>query len=480
MFKKLVLGFMVAILTVGLVPILPASADKKPDGPVSSTCETLSVDLEGYTATVPATPGQPYIAPTFKTVVVPAFPQVTHDEYKYQATKNNKTETTDWLLEAPDPLNNYSAWVQIDHRVVVDFGGTAAYETQVLDNPGQPYIAPTPEKINTVTVDIDGSNVEDTTFSTSYSNSFTYSNKYTAHNYSVAVTAWDGSGNINTTGTSVPCDNLDHMIDICHANNGIKYYVKQNVDFDSIIKNNGHAEHQDERDIIPPFDYVKNGVPGHFDGLNWGPTGQAIYNAHCVVTPDKPADVVEIVIEESAINCDTELVTITTTTTTTGTELVNNEWVATTPAVEVEVTYREGTSEEIATCISDQPDDTVETTIKESVDCNTKLVTILTTTTTTSTELVENEWIATTPIVTEETTYRDATDEELVACPVVTPEVPEDDDDGDVLGSSNTIKSLPNTSGTNPAASLVAIASIIAIITMIVSAVIRSLVIRRA
>jgi hypothetical protein len=490
MFKRIVLGFLIVTLSLGLFPILPASA-KKVDNPVTSTCEALSVNLEDYAATVPANPGQPYIAPTYNTITIPGVPQVTHNEYKYQATKlsgggpstiyatltgtSASANAAAWLLSAPSAVNNYSAWVQIASQVVVDFAGMPEMTMQVMDNPGQPYIAPTPEMTNSVIVDIDSSNVENTTFSTSYSNLFTFSNEYVAHAYSVVVTAWDGSGDINMSGTSVPCDNLDHLIDICHANNGIKDYVKQNVDFDSIIKNNGHAEHQDERDIIPPFDYIKNGIPGHFDGLNWGPEGQAIYSANCVVTPDKPADVVEVDVKESAINCETGQVTITTTTTTTGTELIENEWVATEPEVDVVVSYRDGTTEELASCISEQPNDIVEVTTKESVDCNTKLVTIVTTTTTTGTELVGNDWVATEPVVTEETTYRDATEEELASCPV-TPEVPSDED-GDVLGGT-TIELLPNTSG-NTSVVTVAIASALTFIMILISAVIRSAIIRR-
>jgi hypothetical protein len=491
MFKKIVLGLMIVTLSLGLFPILPASA-KKADNPVSTTCEALTVTLEDYAATVPATPGQPYIAPTYKTITTPSVPQVTHNEYKYQATKQSgggsptiyatlnggthaNINNAAWLLSAPSAVSNYSAWVQIASQVVIDFAGVPEITTQVIDNPGQPYIAPTPEMTNSVVVDIDGSNVANTTFSTSYANTFTYSDKYVAHVYNVVVTAWDGSGNLNVSGSSVPCDNLDHLIDICHANNGIKDYVKQNVDFDSIIKNNGHSEHQDERDIIPPFDYIKNGVPGHFDGLNWGPEGQAIYNANCVVTPDKPADVVDIDVEESAINCDTGLVTITTTTTTTGTELVDNEWVETTPEVEIAVTYRQGTTEELASCISEQPKDTVEVTTKESVDCDTKLVMIITTTTTTSTELVGNDWVPTAPVTSEETTYRDATTEELANCPVT--ETPKDED-GDVLGDGATIELLPNTSGNTPL-TMVTIISAVSLFLILASALVRNALVRR-
>lgn len=87
-------------------------------------------------------------------------------------------------------------------------------------------------------------------------------------------------------------DTTDHKVWICHANNGqgTGGFVKQEVDIDSIIKSNGHAEHQNGRDIIPPFTYIKKGVDGSFPGLNWNPPySQAFLDAGCSEPTATPA-----------------------------------------------------------------------------------------------------------------------------------------------------------------------------------------------
>jgi hypothetical protein len=80
-------------------------------------------------------------------------------------------------------------------------------------------------------------------------------------------------------------------MDICHANNGngTGGWVKNNVSIDSIIRPGGHAVHQNGRDIIPPFDYVKNGVSQSFPGLNWDQAGQAIFDNGCKVPTPRDA-----------------------------------------------------------------------------------------------------------------------------------------------------------------------------------------------
>ncbi|HWH97698.1 MAG TPA: hypothetical protein VNS80_04960, partial [Pseudolysinimonas sp.] len=87
-------------------------------------------------------------------------------------------------------------------------------------------------------------------------------------------------------------DTTDHKVWICHANNGngTGGFVKNEVDVDSIIKDNGHAEHQNGRDIIPPFDYIKQGQAGSFAGLNWNPPySQAFLDAGCKEPAATPA-----------------------------------------------------------------------------------------------------------------------------------------------------------------------------------------------
>ncbi len=87
-------------------------------------------------------------------------------------------------------------------------------------------------------------------------------------------------------------DDTDHKIDICHLPPGNPANGQSiSVDFDSIINGTGHGN--DGLDIIPPFDYVKQDVPGSFPGQNWTTEGQAQYNNDCdeatIVTPVAPA-----------------------------------------------------------------------------------------------------------------------------------------------------------------------------------------------
>lgn len=99
----------------------------------------------------------------------------------------------------------------------------------------------------------------------------------TTNNGSIKLTAADFVG----------CDpNETAKVDICHANNG-NGWVAQSVSVNSIIKTNGHAEHQNGRDIIPPFSYAG----GSFPGLNWDAYGQWVKGNGCSneVTAAKPA-----------------------------------------------------------------------------------------------------------------------------------------------------------------------------------------------
>src|SRR3954470_920233 len=57
---------------------------------------------------------------------------------------------------------------------------------------------------------------------------------------------------------------------ICHANQGSKGYTHNVVDPNSIVGggNSGHDSHPD--DVIPPFDYLEDGVNKHYPGKNMG------------------------------------------------------------------------------------------------------------------------------------------------------------------------------------------------------------------
>lgn len=87
-------------------------------------------------------------------------------------------------------------------------------------------------------------------------------------------------------------DDTTKKIEICHATGSTSNpYTSPEVAVDSIITNdpNGHGTHSG--DIIPPFTYVKQGVPGSYPGKNWDAYGQAVFAAGCdypSVTATKP------------------------------------------------------------------------------------------------------------------------------------------------------------------------------------------------
>jgi uncharacterized repeat protein (TIGR01451 family) len=81
-------------------------------------------------------------------------------------------------------------------------------------------------------------------------------------------------------------------ITICHAT-GSEHnpYNLEQVDADSIVKENGHGDHPE--DIIPPFDYVDHGETKHFPGLNW-PEQTDIWLNGCEIPPPPTPDLLPV------------------------------------------------------------------------------------------------------------------------------------------------------------------------------------------
>jgi hypothetical protein len=106
-----------------------------------------------------------------------------------------------------------------------------------------------------------------------------------------AYTSWSNGYNGSTQhdtrieGLDGDCglpDDTSKKIEICHATaSNSNPYTSPEVSVDSIITNdpNGHGTHVD--DIIPPFDYIKQGVPGSYPGKNWDAYGQWLYEHNC-------------------------------------------------------------------------------------------------------------------------------------------------------------------------------------------------------
>lgn len=77
-------------------------------------------------------------------------------------------------------------------------------------------------------------------------------------------------------------------VDICHATGAVDHWVMVPASASGDV--NGHAgmDHQDGRDIIPPFEYSHDGMIAEFPGQNWDAEGQAIYYNDCEKLPPPP------------------------------------------------------------------------------------------------------------------------------------------------------------------------------------------------
>lgn len=85
-----------------------------------------------------------------------------------------------------------------------------------------------------------------------------------------------------------PNDPPQPKVTICHATaSASNPYVVITVAPEAVITK-GHDQHQDRRDIIPPFDYVKSGKTLTYAGLNWDARGRAIYAAGCATPQSAP------------------------------------------------------------------------------------------------------------------------------------------------------------------------------------------------
>lgn len=247
--KKLLLGMVVFVASLGLLPTLSTFAAPSPSVDASATCEVLSVELKKFPA---AEAAQPAVEEEF------------YMEYLWKHKSNSNTQ---WSVD--DPGNSWDLAVPFQQRKVVTQEAQAAQ----------------PAKNNTVKVTIDASVVEDTTFSTDFAEDYALGDQYTAHNYVVEAVAWDNPNyTYNVSGASVPCDNGEvKKVAFCHATASVTNPYTYNDTSVNAFFNAGHHEHQNYEDIVPPFTYVKQGKTIEFEGLNWNAQGQAIFANDCEV-----------------------------------------------------------------------------------------------------------------------------------------------------------------------------------------------------
>jgi hypothetical protein len=89
----------------------------------------------------------------------------------------------------------------------------------------------------------------------------------------ISPTALAAPGNGNS--------NAGNSVTICHATGSTTNpFVRISPNANGVIS--GHVNHQDTRDIIPPFSYNDHGSTKQFPGQNWDAGGQATFNNNCV------------------------------------------------------------------------------------------------------------------------------------------------------------------------------------------------------
>ena len=87
-----------------------------------------------------------------------------------------------------------------------------------------------------------------------------------------------------------PSSSPQPKVTICHATaSASNPYVVITVAPEAVFTK-GHDQHQDRRDIIPPFDYEKSGKTLTYPGLNWDARGRAVYAAGCDTPASTPVN----------------------------------------------------------------------------------------------------------------------------------------------------------------------------------------------
>jgi len=190
--KKLLSALAALAVALGLAVVavpLTASAHT----PVASaTCETLSVNLTQYQPIVPAKDA------TYKTV---------YQRYSWtggpvgEDGPGSVPPGADWQPDGKKKPGDDP----IGEPFKQGHGQNASWffwvASQVIDHEAQP------AKVNTVTVFIDGVQVDSQQFGTSFSKQYSLGDKYVAHDWRVVIDAYDGSAYDKTlTGTSTPCE----------------------------------------------------------------------------------------------------------------------------------------------------------------------------------------------------------------------------------------------------------------------------------
>nr|HRN97658.1 hypothetical protein [Candidatus Saccharibacteria bacterium] len=166
----------------------------------TDTCTTLSVNLTQYKGIVPA-------KDAVFTTEYQRYSWTGNPSLSDPATSSPVTEPGNWQANnKPDPGND-----PIGQSFQQGNGVNASWFFWVANlvetSPA------TPAKVNTVTVSINGTQVDSAEFGASFIKDYTFTDSTIANSWSVTVVAWDGPSNSNwsktITGTSEPCVPVD-------------------------------------------------------------------------------------------------------------------------------------------------------------------------------------------------------------------------------------------------------------------------------
>ena len=175
----------VLALALGLGGLAFAGPAQAHTPTVSSTCEALTVDLNGFETGAAGTPK------------VPEIPAVTHMEYEFvhHDLGNDNSEKSKWEKAGWNADTN-------DHSIGWTSTGISRIVTEKI---AVAAIPGTEAETNTIKVTVDGKPVTNMTFDNTFTHVYTFSDKFVAHTYTMQVTAWEGPNGFTTSGTSSPC-----------------------------------------------------------------------------------------------------------------------------------------------------------------------------------------------------------------------------------------------------------------------------------
>lgn len=447
--KKIAAAVTAAALVGGL-SLIGATAPASAHTPAASaTCSVLTVDASYYETkpgtedvyeSVLKTPAVEYQPAVYgpRPVITAAVAEVSHTEYEFRHKlliwKTRWETNPNWNAESNE---NSLGWFKTgETRVVIDtpaveevlgdaplispevLAQDAVYE-DVLKSEG----TPADDKPNNVFVEISGATVANDPFGTEYSNTFDFADPSVANDWVVTITAWnDPTGENGWTktfyGTTTPCYQPG-----CDVVSGSDTIVG-----DGVLAVEGDW---DSTSIAVPFSGTLADIGTVLD-IDADPiqyVGLHIRTAEGDITfEEEPSyggklwstsawDGVNPGLGYAAFGTIEEFIHLNGDVAVTGIDLLYTHPEASSTTVE---SFTIGCTEFTfvpPVVVPEKPADVVTTDVSEDTDCEADEVVKTTTTTTVGTELVNNVWVPTEPVITTVTDTRAADDEE---CPPAT------------------------------------------------------------